>query len=127
MILNDIANMENYLQNDCYCPGEIYDVSGFFFQVFSKDDECTKLGETTKEDKKVIGVACKNQIINFWIKDSKIVSAERYDATENNIELVKLYLSNQNIKDMQIDEFEKGSTEKSLDEILKFADAIMIN
>jgi len=31
MQLKDIANMEEYLENDCYRPGEIYDSTGFFF------------------------------------------------------------------------------------------------
>ena len=29
MKLKDILNMEEYLKNECYCPGEIYSVDGF--------------------------------------------------------------------------------------------------
>lgn len=33
MILKDVhKDMERYLEYDCYCPGEIYDVSGFSFR-----------------------------------------------------------------------------------------------
>lgn len=88
MQLKNIANMEKFLKEDCYCPGEIYDVSGFFFQVFNADEECKLLanGKSKHNDETITCVICKDQIINFWINsENEIVSAERYDATENNI------------------------------------------
>ena len=30
MKLKDIADMNDYLENRCYCPYEIYDMTGFF-------------------------------------------------------------------------------------------------
>lgn len=127
MKLNDIGNMEEYLQNDCYCPGEIYDVTGFFFQVFSKDDKCQVLGtrKSKNSSQDIVCVACKTQILNFWIDNGKIVSAERYDATDNNIKFMKLWLNNKNIDGMQLDEFKEGETERSLESIMKYADAIL--
>ncbi len=44
--LKDIKDMERYLKEDCYCPGEIYGPDGFFFQIFTIDHDCEY---TTKE------------------------------------------------------------------------------
>lgn len=73
MKLKDIANMEEYLENDCYCPGEIYDMSGFFFRVYHAEDECVLItkGISQENNEDVICVVCDNQLINFWIKDKE--------------------------------------------------------
>lgn len=127
MKLGDIYNMEHYLANDCYCKGEIYDTSGFFFIVFNKDDECEQLGKRDCEEGiSEICVICRNQLLNFYAKDGKIIGAELFDATENNIKILKMFLQNQRLDGMRIDEFEKGYTEKSLNEIMSIADAISI-
>lgn len=129
MQLKDIANMEKYLQEDCYCPGEIYDMSGLFFQVFKADEECRLLvnGKTKTKDQTITCVLCRDQILNFWIdSDNKIVSAERYDSTENNIKEIVNLLTGK-IKRVVLDEFEEGDTAKSLADIIKYADAIYVS
>ena len=45
MKLKDIADMKEYLENRCYCPYEIYDLTGFFFNCFEPDVECELLAE----------------------------------------------------------------------------------
>lgn len=126
MYLSDIANMEYYLENDCYCPGEIYDGTGFFFQIFKPDEECMMLIDGEYRGDKVTSVLCRDQILNFWIEDNKIVTAERYDATENNISEIKQLLTGRKLK-AEFNEFEKGKTQKSLQEIMKVANAIIVN
>lgn len=126
MYLSDIANMEYYLENDCYCPGEIYDGTGFFFQVFKPDEECVILIDGEYLGDKVTSVLCRDQILNFWIEDNKIVAAERYDATENNISEVKQLLTGKKLKAI-LNEFEESKTQRSLQDIIKIADAIMID
>ena len=128
MRLKDIANMEKYLQEDCYCPGEIYDVSGFFFQVFKAEEECKLIanGKSKDSDNTVTCVICKNQIINFWINsDNEIVSAERYDATENNIKQMADFWNGKS-DNVDLDEFNEGETDKNLADIMQYADAIMV-
>ena len=72
-------------------------------------------------------VICKNQIINFWIENNKkIINAERYDATENNINQM-LQLLQGEIQKIQLDEFNEGETQKSLKEIMSIADAIIVD
>lgn len=129
MKLKDIANMEKYLQEDCYCPGEIYDVSGFFFQVFKADEECKLIanGKSKNSDNTVTCVICRNQIINFWINsDNEIVSAERYDATENNIKQMADLWNGKSDK-IDLDEFNEGETAKNLADIMKYTDAVMVS
>ena len=129
MQLKDIANMEHYLQNDCYYPGEIYDVSGFFYQVFKAEDDCKLLtkGKSKNKEHDVVCVVCKDQIINFWIdKSEKIVAAERYDATENNMKQMVDYW-NEKIEKISLDEFQAGATKKSLEEILQYADFVCMS
>lgn len=119
--------MEKYLQEDCYCSGEIYDVSGFFFKVFKADEKCRLLvkGKSKDSDNIVNCVICRDQILNFWINtENEIVSAERYDATENNIKEMVNYWNGKSDK-VTLDEFEAGETAKSITEIMQYADAIL--
>ena len=127
MQLKDIANMEEYLENDCYCPGEIYDSSGFFFLIFTAEDSCKLLIKGSYKDSDVTAVICKNQILCFWIENNKkITDAVRYDATENNVSEIVLVLSGKKTT-MKVDEFEKGKTEADLNKLMSIADAVIID
>lgn len=124
MILKDVhKDLERYLNEDCYCPGEIYDCTGFFFQVFKAEEECKELYRNDE----VIAVVCRDQILVFWVKDAAVMSADRCDATDNNIRVIPKILSNTYVKGVDVlDEFEPGSTKKAFDEIMGVADAIML-
>lgn len=131
MTLSDIADMDDYLENRCYYPYEIYDMSGFFFQIFKPETECRCL--ITGERGAIHGmfvIAKENydaleQIIYIEITGNNVDSCVRIDATENNIEQVLKFM-NGKIEKMTFDEFKKGATAKSLEEIFKVADAIMV-
>lgn len=131
MVLRDVHNdMERYLEYDCYCPGEIYDTSGFFFQVFKPEDECKEISRgadyrNTKDT--VITVVCKDQLINFWVREDKITGAERYDATKNNIRIMPLAIAGKLSPEDKLDEFKPGETAKSLNEILSMVDAVLMS
>lgn len=127
MQLKDIANMEEYLENDCYCPGEIYDSTGFFFLIFTAEDSCKLLLKGSYKGEDVTAVICKNQILCFWIENNKkITDAVRYDATENNVSEIILVLSGKKTT-MKVDEFEKGKTEADLNKLMSIADAVIID
>ena len=130
MLLKDVhKDMERYLEYDCYCPGEIYDTSGFFFQVFKPDDECkeiSRVADYRNPEDTVITVVCRNQLINFWVRGDQITGAERYDATEHNIRIMPRVIAG-TLKGVQIDEFKPGETAKSLKEILSMADAVLMD
>lgn len=124
-------DIERYLAHDCYCPNEIYSFDGFFYMIFEAEDECVLLGERKefviclekRKDKN-------NQVLVFFKSDDgqKIYDSVRFDATENNLNIVKEHLLvDDPIGKYHFDEFEKDSTKNSLEKILALADAIMIN
>lgn len=129
--LSDIADMDDYLENRCYCPYEIYDMSGFFFQLFKPETECKQLIACERGAIHGVFVIAKSkydaleQIIYIEITGNNVDSCVRFDATENNIEQV-LKFARGEIEKMTINEFEKGATAKSLEEIFEVADAIMV-
>lgn len=136
--LGDVhADMERFLRDDCYCPGEIYDLSGFFFQLFDAEDEC-EIIERSKDMTAVVvprynkDGEYRGQAVMFWHDDhdnpSKIVDAQRVDATENNISILRDIVNG--IKPdgrRKIDEFTPGSTAKALNEVMSISDAVMVN
>ena len=131
-------DIERYLNNDCYCPNEIYSFDGFGYQCFYEDQECEKIGEAHLEDTECVSCIAhpfndkkqKLQVIIFWLNGEKCYDAIRYDATENNIDLTKIILT-KGVKffkstGRKFDEYIKGYTAKTLEEILSIADAIML-
>lgn len=132
-------DIERYLQHDCYCPHEIYSFDGFFYNLFYEDQECEKIGEKFEDNRGV--VACiahpdnkeeiKPQVVIFTIEEDKVVDAIRFDATDNNVEMTKIFIEKGNeglrASGKKFDEYEKGSTAKSLKEILSIADAVIID
>lgn len=124
-------DIERYLEKDCYCPNEIYSFDGFFYHTYYAEDECVLLGERKefiiclekqrKENNEVI--------VFFKSKDGeKIVDAVRFDATDNNLDIVKNHLLvDEKIGKYTFNEFKEGETAKALSEILNIADAVIID
>ena len=133
MKLGDIPDMERYLSEDCYYPGEIYDISGFFFQIFKADDECVLIAEnegmTAVVAKSGTFDNSKPQAIMFWHDDDdrpgRIIAAERIDATENNIDILRTIVHGGKPDGRKIDEFKPGSTAKSLKEIARISNLVI--
>lgn len=128
-------DMGRFLQEDCYCPGEIYGVDGFFFQVFTVNDEC-RLIERSEDMTAVIATTNrggqelpKPQAIIFWHDegDGRIIDAQRVDATENNVEILRTIVQGGKPDGRKIDEFEPGSLEKQVKKVLDLADAVMVD
>ena len=120
--LGDIPDMERYLREDCYCPGEIYDVSGCFYKVFKPEYGCCLIAESDG----MVAVTCGDQAIMFWREEGKIVDAQRVDATENNVGILRSIVAGEKPDGRKIDEFEPGSTRKAVDEVMGMADVIMV-
>lgn len=126
-------DMERYLQEDCYCPGEIYDTSGFFFQIFKADDTCEVFakseGMTALVATSSMSDNCEPQAILFWHDEpgepERIIAAQRVDATENNIGIIFGIVHGIEPDGRKIDEFKKGSQAKALGEILSIADMVI--
>lgn len=79
--LKDVhTDLERYLYQDCYCPGEIYDASGFFFDIYEPEDECFVLGTAIggpnlywHEEYQGLYVVCKEQILEFTIEEGMLI------------------------------------------------------
>lgn len=140
MKLKDIPDMERYLANDCYCPGEIYDISGFFYLLFSPESSCKVIEEsdgmiavvaTSWDFKNETDSENPPQAILFLRDDpdktGKIIDAQRVDATENNIGILKTIVQGKKPDGRKIDEFEPGSTAKSLEQIFSICDAVIVD
>ena len=131
-------DVERYLLNDCYCAHEVYSFDGFGYQLFYEDQECEKIGERYEDNQGV--VACiahpfneeknKPQVVLFMIEDDRVVDALRFDATENNIEMTKIFIEkgNEGLKasGMKFNEYNPGETAKSLKQILSLSNGLVI-
>lgn len=128
--------MERFLQDDCYCPNEIYGIDGFFYMLFTKDDECTLI-ERNQERAAVICTTSKGkevdkpQAVMVWYDDDeapgKVINAQRVDATENNIAILRSIVRGEKPDGRRIDEFEPGHLRKSVEKVLSISDAVMIS
>lgn len=116
--------------------GEIYSVDGFFYQIFKPEFEYEEIGKCELADNYLskfpfIAVISKStydvvQILLIAYTDEKIIHIVRFDATENNIRLLKEVIKN-NKTELKFNEYEKGKTVENLKEILNIADAIIID
>ena len=134
MKLKDVhRDMGRYLEEGCYCPGEVYDLTGFFYEVFDAEDEI-ELVERSAGMKAVIMStgqdAERPQAVLFWHDDDErpgmIVDAQRFDATPNNVGLLRAIVRGEQPEQRCIDEFKPGELAKAYREVLGMADTIMV-
>jgi len=95
-------DMINYLENKCYCPHEIYDSNGIWYQLFYPDTVC-KIVQSNEYRSAVVAKASKDsdpQIIIFWHDDEStpesIIEARRMDVTETNLLIAKQIVKGDN-------------------------------
>lgn len=136
MLLKEVhKDIERYLKEDCYCPNEIYDTSGFFYQIFKADDECFVLGTAKGSHNNYwaygydgLYAICKDQILEFTIQKGKVVDALRMDATENNIKLFKEIIKTGKVPEgAKLDKFENNHTDRDLKELLSLCNCVMVD
>lgn len=136
MKLKDIADMKDYLETRCYCPYEIYDMSGFFYELFYPDTECTLLisGSMGKihgafvvaKPERTGDYKPKEQIIYIEITDNMVDDCVRIDNTQNNRGQIEKFMHGE-ISKMAFDEYDDNNTSESLNEVLSLADAICVS
>lgn len=122
------SDIGRYLLEDCYCPNEIYDLTGFFYRCFAADDECTKLaqGKYTKCDWNFIACISGDQILVFDEENGSIINAFRVDATQNNVGIIMALARGESISDKRFDEIKAGETAMTLEKVMQHANFIMI-
>lgn len=135
MILKDVhKDVERYLAEDCYCPNEVYSVDGFFYQLVFADAECEVIGtypNMLKDDEEITFVATASGkehdhpiLLNIWHTSEQVTNMERYDYSEHNLDQILRYFKGE-ISKVRLSEEEE--LEKSVSDMLKYADAIMIS
>lgn len=128
MKLKDIADMTDYLENRCYCPYEIYDMTGYFYELFYPDTECKLLFSGNRGAIHGVFVTVtseynREEIIYIEITDDKVDDCTRLDNTGNNREQIEKFMNGQ-IDKMSIDEYEDGATQRALEEVFGIADMV---
>lgn len=126
-------DMERFLQEDCYCPGEIYDLTGFFFRVYTVQDECRLIGQ--REDKLAVVLTTRGggreddypQVVTFHLEEGRIVDGRRVDATENNVEIVSALIRREDVSGRRLDEYVPGSAAESVRRVLSMCDMVMVD
>lgn len=128
-------DMGRFLREDCYCPGEIYDLSGFFYRVYEVSDEC-RLIERSEDRTAIVVTTVRGgeedpspQAIMFWHDegDGRIIDAQRVDATENNVEILRAIVRGERPDGREIDGFEPGDTARQLRKVLSMCDMVMVD
>lgn len=123
-------DMTRYLANDCYCPGEIYGIDGFFCRVYHDSDECAVV-EQNENITVVVTDEEEPQAIIFWHDEpdepGRIIAAQRIDATENNVGILVTIANGGKPDGRKIDEFNPGSLKKSLDKVISFCDMVIVD
>lgn len=132
MIFKDVhKDIERYLEQDCYCPNEIYSVDGFFYQLVFADAECKVISTYPSGDGQVTLVITASGekhdhliLLNIWHTSERVTSMERYEYSEHNLDQILRYFKGE-ISKVRLSEEEE--LEKSVSDMLKYADAIMIS
>lgn len=127
-------DVRRYLENDCYCQHEVYDLSGFFYQLFYPEDDVLVI---ERNDRMAAVIARpedpKPQAIMVWYDSEepdrfgKILNMQRVDATENNIGILRSIVRGDEPDGRKLDEFKPGSTAKAINEVMSYADCVMIS
>ena len=139
MKLKDVhPDMERYLYHDCYCPYEVYSFDGMFYELFEPGYECKHVAES--DSKVAVVSACKSfdtqsqknvddkpEILLFWKGEDKVTDSLRMDATDNNLELVKLYVHDKDMQGRKFNFYDKGSVVRSLKQVFDLCDGIVVS
>ena len=133
MKLNEVhPNIERYLEEDCYCPNEVYSVDGFFYQLVYGDADCKVVGhyKDRKDDDVTLVITASGKehdcpiLLNIWHTPEKVTGMERYDYSEENLKNIVRFFKGE-IDSVQLTEAD--DLNKSVAEILSIADAICVN
>lgn len=135
-------DMERYLLHDCYCPNEIYDITGFSYRLFPADTDCMVIEQS--EDMTAVICAVRHaadgtpkwddaQAIMFWHDNNdgdnpehKILDAQRVDATENNIGILRDIVRGVKPDGRQLNEYVPGKMQRDMDKLMNLCSGVVI-
>ena len=125
-------DIERYLEEDCYCPNEVYSVDGFFYQLVYGDADCKVVGnyKDRKNDDVTLVITASGEnhdypiLLNIWHTDEKVTGMERYDYSEANLKnIVRFFNGEIDIVPLT----EANDLNKSVAEILSISDGLIIS
>lgn len=120
-------DVERYLKEDCYCPNEIYDPSGFFYILFPADNECTVIAQNEEKTALLMGSETNPYIVMLWHDKEHILNAEHLDGTENNIDFAKKYTEDTLVQGKDhIDSFNPEGDRKSMEQLMSLCNGVVI-
>ena len=96
--LGDIDGMADYLENDCYCPNEIYDAGGFYYELFPPTSSARVLERSNDGDARFLVAALNKdetslQLIAFTRDDDgRVADAVRADLTDRNRDVMRRFV-----------------------------------
>lgn len=100
--IGDILNAKEYLQHECYCPNEIYDPTGFGFELFYEDEPCTVIAQS--DDYIAVITRCRmnnispeqsKRIVVFMHDGEDIYDASMVVMSEHNIKEIKRFINHE--------------------------------
>jgi hypothetical protein len=115
-------DMPRYLEEDCYCPNEIYDIGGSYYEIFSPEHMCKGIYE---DDTSIIVISrmadyVLPEILYFDIsEEGKIISAFRFDITPNNLKLIQSGALKDIEAEVKIDEYTGREFPEEIDALIK--------
>lgn len=120
-------DVERYLAHDCYCPNEIYDVSGFFYLLFPADSECTVIAQNAKKTALLMESEKNPYIVMLWHEGDTIENAQHLDGTENNLSFAKKYIEDTLVQGKDhIDCFDPDGYNRTMEQMLSLCNGVII-
>lgn len=126
-------DMRRYLEEGCYCPGEIYDTNGMMYLRFRPDGDCVICEQG---DGMTVVIAASDQApsrpqaIMFWHDEpsepGRIIAAQRVDATDNNIGILCDIARGVGVRGRRLDGFPSSTDAEDAARLLSMADAVAI-
>ena len=130
MILKEVhKDISRYLEEDCYCPNEVYSPDGFFFVIIYDNAECKLIDTFERNGDTIYFVATYDSrnnpyLVNIWVNNDRVMNMERYEMSKQNIREITAFFKD---KTEYVNLSEADKTMKELKEIMSMSDAVMIS
>ena len=136
MKINDyFPDSERFFKYDCYCPNEVYDVSGFSYRLYYPDDQFSyvmKIDDMYEDTDTFVGISRNEFLVVFVLRENNefnkpvgtIEGMQRISVNKSNYLALRDILRKVPEEDRHNFEPDKDSM-KSLNKILSISDAII--
>ena len=138
MTINDyFPDSERFFNYDCYCPNEVYDMSGFFYELYYPNDQFSyvmKINDMYDDTDTFVGISRNEFLVVFVLRENNefnkpvgtIEGMQRISVNKSNYLALRDIMRKVPEEDRHNFEPDEDSM-KSLNKILKISDAIMVS